>query len=261
MKVRGFKMENVQEKIIIFLHIPKTAGTTLFNIINNQYNIEERMVYYPIDNPNFNKFLAQLKERLNEDQNKVKVVYGHFPFGIQKQINKSFSYITMLRNPIERVLSTYYFIQRNFEHPLHSKVVDMNIKEFLTSNDELIQKNVFNVQTDFISGKYPPNLQEAKKNLDQYFDIVGITEMFAESLFFIKEEFGWDNIELKSFNVTKNRPKYEQHSKDIIELIEEKNELDFKLYQYGKKLFDKKMQSLNESEKEKMREFISEISN
>ena len=43
----------------------------------------------------------------------MQVFKGHMPFGIHKRLPQDYTYITFLRDPIERVVSAYYFA-RNY---------------------------------------------------------------------------------------------------------------------------------------------------
>ncbi|MCQ6274865.1 sulfotransferase family 2 domain-containing protein [Bacillus sp. V3B] len=237
-------------KVVLFLHIPKTAGSTLKSILDNQYTSLERMDYYGGD---FSKFINAAKNNPN-----LKCINGHFRFGIHKRIQKPFCYVTMLRHPIERVLSTYYYIKRP-NHTKNNMVKNMSIEDFVASKEAWANHMVSNLQTTYVSGSTPPNLEVAKKNLEQYFDVVGITEMFDQSLFLMKKSFGWKNIDYKSENITKNRPTINEHSKEVIDLITQKNQLDLKLYKFGKYLLNQKIVNLDHKTKVEMNKFLGDI--
>ena len=239
-----------EDKITLFLHIPKTAGSTLKTILDNQYTLREKLDYYGED---FCKFINSAKKNTN-----LKCINGHFRFGIHKRIQKPFCYVTILRHPIERVISTYYYIKRP-NHPKNNMVKNMSIEDFVASKEAGVNHMVSNLQTTYVSGTTPPNLEVAKKNLQQYFDVVGITEMFDQSIFLMKQSFGWENVDYKSVNITKNRPTINEHSKEVIDLITQKNQLDMKLYEFGKDLFNQKIINLDHETKVEMNKFLGDL--
>ncbi len=54
--------------------------------------------------------ITQLKNMPEEKRNKIRCLKGHMPFGLHKYLLNSSVYLTVLREPIERVISHYYFV-------------------------------------------------------------------------------------------------------------------------------------------------------
>src|SRR5919108_6323105 len=121
---------SVDREALIFLHIPKTAGTTLNRIIEWQYS---PFAIYTMD-PYRIRATAERFKRLPETRRRrLRVVRGHMLYGIHEFLPQGATYITMLRDPVARVLSSYYFILRRPLHPLHRKMK----KERLSVEDYL----------------------------------------------------------------------------------------------------------------------------
>ncbi|KXS41809.1 MULTISPECIES: sulfotransferase family 2 domain-containing protein [unclassified Candidatus Frackibacter] len=240
--------DKILNKLLIFLHIPKTGGVTLRRIIDKQYSLDE--VHEGSEQGMIN--------RLKRDEDKLKCIQGHMKFGIHTHCSKPYTYITMLREPIERVISVYYFIRRRPQNKWYDDVKNISLKEFV-SKDEFWQNNT-NIQTFLLAGGERPNkitdlfnlnnLSQAKKNLNKYFSVVGITEMFDESLVLMKQELGWDDISYTRKNVSKNRLAKGEVEKEIIEIIRERNRLDIELYEYVKINLIKRIESLNVKDKD-----------
>lgn len=232
-----FNKKNETDSVIIFLHIPKTGGYTLNSIIDKQYegycDIKENFFDYGRNIP-----LVKYIDIIG-DVNKLEVLRGHLFFGAHRSIpQKKYSYITMLRNPIERVVSEYYFIKRwKNNRPNLQAVKKMSLYEFLTNKD--YNTITLNRQTLMIAGKYDVNL--AKSNLKNNFSVIGVTERFNETLCVLKNNFGWRINTYKKENVTKNRPAIKDISKEIIEIIKIKNQLDIELYEFANNLLDKQI--------------------
>ncbi|KML36101.1 sulfotransferase family 2 domain-containing protein [Cytobacillus firmus] len=246
----------MNKSILLYLHIPKTAGTTINSILQKQYTEAEKLNYF---SGSYEDFLDVLKENVQTNP-KLKCVMGHYKFGIHDYIPEDCTYITLLRNPIERVLSTFYFIRRDRYHPFHKAAKKMSLKEFVLSEEIGAKYLVFNTQTTFLSNQFPPgpnSLEMAKRNIENHFNLVGITERFDESLFLMKREFGWEDINYMPRNVTRNRPCPQQHPMEVIEIIKSKNLFDIELYEHANYLLNIKINKLDNEVKQDLQKFLN----
>ncbi len=234
------------------MHIPKTAGTTLREIIDRQYKKREIYTIYP--------GLASQYEELNNYQGKedLKLVMGHFYFGIHEYFAGPSAYCTFLRDPVEQAISHIRHLL-NSTVPLHQEIT-ANYKTL----EELTSFKWFcNLLTSYISGKRHDDLDRnqsdclelAKHNLNEYFSHVCITERFNESILLMKNYFGWKNIYYQKLNTSKEFSKIEpDFSEKIIDRIRNNNQLDLELYQFATQLFDRQIQEIPNFEK-KLKKF------
>ncbi|HEY1769870.1 MAG TPA: sulfotransferase family 2 domain-containing protein [Chthoniobacterales bacterium] len=237
-----------QEKALIFLHIPKTAGTTLNRIIESQYN---PLTIFTLDPHRIRATVERFKTLPEKRRRRFRVVRGHLLYGIHDYLPQGATYITMLRDPVARFLSSYSFILRRPLHPLHWKLKEkgVGIEDFLrlTLRRQNLQCRVIaGVGESGECGK--ETLDLAKKHLERSFRVVGLCERFAESLALIAATFGWQIPYYENRKVSKVRPTVEPA---LIEMIKEHNRLDLDLYQFGKTLFEQEM-SRNQSAVEKL---------
>ncbi|SDC82903.1 MULTISPECIES: sulfotransferase family 2 domain-containing protein [unclassified Candidatus Frackibacter] len=241
--------------LLIFLHIPKTGGTTLRGIIDKQYSSNKRWHAYE-----FLPLEQRIKEVPKKQLKKINYMAAHFQFGAHQYFTRPYTYVTMLRNPIKRLISEYYHRRRNPNNPLYDKLQNISLKEFVSSDEFLSNSNL---QLFMIRGRAvkPFNLkhndlEEAKKNLEKHFSVIGITEMFDESLFLMKKEFGWEDVSYTKKNVTKSHPSKEEVPKEVVKIIEERNKLDIRLYKYVKRKLKEKLKDLDPESKRELNDFI-----
>ncbi len=229
----------MDKRALLFLHLPKTAGTTLNRIIEWQYN---PLAIFTIDPYRIRATAERLKALPERRRRALRVVRGHFYYGLHEVLPQGGTYITILRNPISRVLSSYYFIQRRPLHPLHRKVKGgrLNVEEFirLTPHRQNLQCSLIAGIKDHGGGTREV-LEIAKQNLLKSFSVVGISEQFEESLVLMAETFGWEIPYYENHKVTKNRPPPDPAD---VEIIRSHNQFDLELYDFGKSLLEARLQ-------------------
>lgn len=228
----------VHEKPLIFMHIPKTAGTTINQILYNEYKGEKIFTFHrAISISDFNK--------LSDSQKlEISVFNGHFAFGIHEYYPSRINYFTFLRNPIERAISGYNFIYFKKAHYFHQEMIknQYSLKDMLNGG---YVKNFDNCHVRFFSGQkdleYGSINEESYKialdNFNSYFNVFGICERFDESIFLFKKQFNWKMPFYIKFNVNQS-PTFKEMDNETLELLNYYNRYDLALYQYACKKFD-----------------------
>jgi hypothetical protein len=237
----------VDRRALIFLHIPKTAGTTLHRIIEWQYSA---FSIYTIDPYRIRATAERFKQLPERRRRRFRVVRGHLYYGIHEYLPQGATYITLLREPVTRLLSSYYFILRRPLHPLHRTLHKkrLGVEEFIR-----ITPHRQNLQCRFIAGISngevcdQRTLDRAKENLTRSFSVIGLCERFEESLVLLAKTFGWEMPFYESQRVSKSRPVVEPK---LVELIREHNRLDVELYEFGKNLFEESLRKSEEAVRE-----------
>lgn len=259
--------------IILYLHLPKVGGSTFEKVIYSHLHTDQNnvidcfgdkfhLIYSGVYHfkPNLSAGFFKEKKFVLSDKVKnilsradLKAVLGHSWFGIHKYVNKPYTYITLIRNPIERIVSLYYHLQtwpwvKEWE-PESSE--GMSLEEFVIKAP---YSEIDNDQTRRLSGCDPEIgqctpllLEKAKENLRQHFSVVGVTERFNETLILLKRTFGWEQkICYYPELVNTNRPAITLLPQKTIDLILSRNEWDFELYQFAQEILEESI-SLQDS--------------
>ena len=238
----------MDRKALIFLHIPKTAGTTLNRIIEWQYSPFE---IFTMDPYRIRATPERFKSLPEGRRRRLRVVRGHMFYGIHECLPQGGTYFTMLRDPVARALSAYYFILRRPLNPLHRKVK----KERLSIEDCIrLFPQRHNLQCRLIAGVKDACsrgderlLDMAKEHLTKSFSAVGICERFEESLMLMATTFDWEIPFYRNCKVSKTRP---QTNPGTVEMIRDHNRLDVELYEFGRSLFEESLQKKEEAVRE-----------
>ncbi|MCS7039613.1 MAG: sulfotransferase family 2 domain-containing protein [Caldilineales bacterium] len=235
-----FLMIDILSKLMttfIFIHIPKTAGMTIRAIFHRQYrNDEIYRIRWNFDRNNpFDEFLSLPTKK----RNKIKIIYGHIPFGLHKYIQIPVSYFTLLRDPIERTISHYYHIRKRPNHFYHRMALDMDIGEFIVKS-RFREFDNGQVRQLTGAGHLPFGacseelLAQAIANLENHFCAVGLQERFDESVVLLRRTLGWKKPPLyRRRNVNRLRPRGETLPTEALAVITAYNELDRQLYAWA----------------------------
>lgn len=224
-------------KTIVFLHIPKTAGTTLYHLIQRRY--EPGQFYIIAD---IIQDLAHFQNMPPEGKTPIRLLAGHVNFGIHHYLPQPATYFTFLRQPVDLVISYFYYMRAEVSHPNFHMAKSMGMPQFLESR---LDENMSNMQTRMLAGKAnsgdyyectAADLEIAKENL-RHFAVVGLAERFDESLLLLQQAFGWQNLYYARMNVTRKKPAQSALPSDVIQAITQANQLDEALYHFAADLF------------------------
>lgn len=272
----------VQDKTIIFLHIHKAAGSTLSMIIERQFPAHAvfpgslsvhptrrtiRILWGKRNSPH--QIMAEFRALPENDKRQIKYLHHHVPFGIHTYLHQPCVYVTMLRNPVDRIISLYYYLRRSPHYKaLYNQVKTTSLRDYVVSDiddNEIPYGN--NAQTYRISGltkDTPPSadiLEIAKKNLRKHFVAFGLSERFNESLLLMARKFGWKWQNLLYFKrqVATNKPARQEIPQSTRALIEKHSELDMELYQFAKQLFEESVCQQDDSFRDEVRLFEDQL--
>jgi len=222
-----------------FIHIRKTAGTSFLDAVSANYSPEQRVLL----DGRARKIAEALEVLSKLDKDRVAFVHGHVGFGLTEYLGPDFSVVTILRNPLERAVSQYFFLRSRKDsedsyyrrHTLDYAIADPRVNHLFTN----VQTRVLSSGNIRISDKPAAQLNEsdlkaAVKNLGR-FDVVGFTEDFSGMLEELSRRLGLRIHTTERAKVNAARPSVSELPDTTRRLLILANELDMELYDAARK--------------------------
>jgi len=221
---------NGKQELFFFLHIPKTAGTSFRNML---YRVFDHDTILPnptvLDETKLYPTFEQLMEEMQPD---IRLITGHYPLSLTSTFEVKPTFLTFLRDPVERTISHIFHAKKYFD-----RFAEMTPKEIL--EDEVIRSQLNNYQTRFFlsTRNDEKNLDEsdfrqAMSNLENC-EFVGITEYFPTSVAKAEKLFGWKFDNQLNVNVNTEKAPLDPQ---LIDQIKSFNYFDIRLYEQARSM-------------------------
>ena len=248
--------------ILIHMHIPKTGGTSLNSMVQHGFRDDEVFdttiggdeLISGLGLANYEYCQRRLASYAPGDLRRIRYVSGHLPMGLHRAFDRPAKYFTIIRHPVDRVISNFFFwIEEN--HPYLAEGRPMMFEEYVESRYDVRLRDY---QVRVLSGcpeldaehrgrdmqtPGPPverrHLEAAKRNIEEHFLAVAPLENMTELALLLRRVYGWPMRRLlneyKAW--TKRRPRKNDVSPRVIKIIEECNSCDLELYEWVGKRF------------------------
>jgi len=230
-------------KTLVFLHIPKTGGTTVSKILDDHFAYNE---VFTVDTYNPQSSWDILKR---EDRT-FKLIKGHHVLGIHKLIQTPVEYFCYVREPVDHFLSTFYYIKSRTGNRFNKLIDGMSLEEFLDSDAIDTIPDFDNYQTRMFTGLYfakrslikdGDELEAVARRNAEIIKNIFLTEDFNNGLDFISQRYGIEiPDDIKRENVTNRRRRVEDISDEVKHKIEKRVKHDIALYEFCRSMNIKK---------------------
>jgi Sulfotransferase domain len=256
------------QPMLAFVHIPRTGGGTFSSAISKNYSRLQGPGNYQ-KNPEATRNGV---ERIGRE-NVKKAVGDHVPYGLYlKYLPADARYITLVREPVDRVISHYHFhaqagktpgaagarkLRTMWEQLLNAERLDREggeqeepivlepDAEF--SLEEGLRRKIpiyDNFMTRFLwggeslFGELPPDaVERAKENISKFW-FVAIRERLDDSIVLLGKKLGVGLMPYHHRHVSQKRPPLDETPAELRELVAENNAMDIELYRFAREQFD-----------------------
>ncbi len=250
---------------VVFHHIPKTAGNSVLHVLERNYPDGQLLKIYRdrdgqgAPEPKPDAYARYFAEIPGEDWARIRCISGHEVQWGLTALEEPFRVFTLIRDPVERVLSEHHYLRGREEYNIGGKAgrivrengwtvsdVYRHVLAAVAAGDERLLRGFaayFNGQTRAILatqrgtlpvGDVSPGVtHRVREVLEQVLAeryVLGATSEYDRSMDRFAREFGWTGFELVRVNETPDRPSPEDVPEEEIELIRRYNTLDDELY-------------------------------
>lgn len=234
-----------EQRRVVFLHIAKTAGTTLRYLMRQQ--LGEKNIYV-LHN------MLDIAYQSDAALNRYSHFMGHIGYAFLARVPEPRFAFTFLRDPVDRVLSLYYYWRNQTPKRAHgvkdgptlARAHDLPAFLELAEENNQILAQIRDTQTWQLFYDYPlfcrlkhrdvseeEVLATAKAHL-QELDFVGFRECTEASVGELADRLGWKGIAAAPrMRETPDRPRRESLDPSVLARIGELTQLDAALYAFA----------------------------
>lgn len=225
----------------LFVHVPKTAGSSLYSVFRTALKPAELLKLHPNG-----ESLVRIGALPRRRASRLKVLYGHVDAQLVRQIVPLRRCVTLLRDPVERLVSYYAFAKHMNSGPHSELAQQTSITEWIDTlrlpetDNGMVRRFAGGLYEADIGGCTEQMLERAKLNLAQ-FALVGVTDRFDEFYALLAHRLGMPMRTYVAAKVNAKRPRFDQLPADTLAELEQRNALDRELYRFGQRLFTQQL--------------------
>ncbi len=230
-------------ELVVFMHIPKTAGTTMRAVLEATYGEAYLDTWIhsaaapdgsPVTADCHAPEVDEVVATVEHAGSRVQCIGSNLPYGIHRRLNRPVSYLTFVRHPVDRCISRWYFAYRmRDERPMWRsyEAHGFDLERIL---DELVDYCLVDDQVRNITGlpverPVPADLDRAIAMAARDYRFVGAMERFDDCLAHLRRELGWSKVGVEPRNVG-DRSDPSLLPTDAAELFADANQLDAALH-------------------------------
>lgn len=230
-------------KKILFDHLPKCGGSSVNKYLEAHYPRRKTFsTKVPMIKASVDKFKnLSISQRYGYD-----LVKGHGANQLLDYVHPECLKVTVLREPIDRIVSHYYYARRTPRHYLYSKIheSEMSLEDYVTLGISGELRNYYTTRfsgltADDAEKKPNESINRAVEAILKTYDVVGFLDSFSSFADALREQarlrYKWQG---EKQNVTEGRIAINDIQQSIISKIEQINHLDVVLYRKIKKEID-----------------------
>ncbi len=221
--------------VAILVHVPKCGGTSIIDVFKETYG-EDACLRDQKRKKGTGEHGPKLEEIEPAELDNARFVAAHRPYGLHRLFSRPALYLTVMRDPVDRFVSDYYFNQDRGSPRFKEIASRLTIDEYFDHKLALGKSGLIsNQQTSFVVGESGANFTDAKRMIDsEYFLACGVPQI--DTFIMTLGSFLGHELEPRKKNTSGSSTRAGL-SPDNERLCRELNAEDEKLYKYVSERF------------------------
>jgi hypothetical protein len=238
--------------LLVFDHIPKTAGTTF----RRSYLIaalprDERWILSGENSAeDIDRFLRLPAER----RRRIRIVAGHYADGLRTHIPDA-RFVTIVRDPVDRAVSSYLHA---LFHPGGETLWPDVRQQQMSLREFVIKYERPNAQSIQLLGEGSFDDAQIRERLRLRYALVGYTEAFDQFVFLLHVLEGFPLCLYNNRLVRKERSTYAPAPEDVA-FVRELNRQDLLTHQVIRAEFQQKVEALSPARRATMERYLDAL--
>ena len=104
---------------VLFDHLPKCGGSSIASLLADEYPAH---CVLRLDGTDIERKRAEFCALSKKDRREIRLIVGHGADQFRDAVSADFFHVTLLREPVSRVVSFIRYVQREKSHYLHDKL-------------------------------------------------------------------------------------------------------------------------------------------
>jgi hypothetical protein len=241
------------EDTLVFIHLPKTGGTALRSSLQQTFDPAASVFIYGQSDLDGAITRQQFTALPDASMQGLRLVMGHFPFGIHERIGRPCRYVTLARDPADRVVSLYYhyrnlpgirFGGKSHRERLRLRWRGISLEDWVFGEQRIAADNVM-VRNVSATGRVPFGgctdaiFDQAMENVERHFVALLVTEEMERSVTALNRVIGRDMVTVGHENMNPNRPPLEEIDPVVLARIRELNRFDGRFHEAAKEWLER----------------------
>lgn len=213
---------------LVFVHVPKCAGTTFRHALRQWFGAGLLI----FDSHDEQALSAQVRDR----DPPVSAIAGHFTFGVQRAVPGPHVLVSLVRDPVDRLVSFYRHVRDAADHPLHG-AASTTLDRFydFTRSDPRGRRQTEAIQCYFLSGTR--TFEEARAVIGAHYAVVAPIEAYATFVERCALILDRPAVETAPRNISPPDPELDDAKAALASRIRHDHVEDVRLYDYVKARF------------------------
>lgn len=138
-------MARLPPEVLVFVHIPKCAGSSFRQQLRRWYG-EDALLIDSVD-------AAGLAEAVRERGGMPRAIGGHLVHGVHRHLDCTPRYVSLVRDPADRLASLYRHARARSDHPFHERAHALAFPAFyeFTQTDPRARRQTVGIQCFFLA--------------------------------------------------------------------------------------------------------------